>query len=118
MIRPNLAWRMAVVLATASLALTACGNSDSDNDKGDGGSSKERGQVGDGTLTIGTLLPQTGDLAVLGPPEIAGVSWPSRRSTPPVASTARRSPSGPTPATARLTSPAPRSTGCSPRTPT
>ncbi|MGN0064500.1 MAG: ABC transporter substrate-binding protein [Nocardioides sp.] len=28
---------------------------------------------GDGTLTIGTLLPQSGDLAFLGPPEIAGV---------------------------------------------
>ncbi|MDQ3053677.1 MAG: ABC transporter substrate-binding protein [Actinomycetota bacterium] len=28
---------------------------------------------GNGTLTIGTLLPQTGDLAFLGPPEFAGV---------------------------------------------
>jgi ABC-type branched-subunit amino acid transport system substrate-binding protein len=28
---------------------------------------------GDGTLTIGTLLPQSGDLAFLGPPEFAGV---------------------------------------------
>ncbi|MGZ5401100.1 MAG: ABC transporter substrate-binding protein [Nocardioides sp.] len=28
---------------------------------------------GDGTLTIGNLLPQTGDLAFLGPPEFAGV---------------------------------------------
>ncbi len=28
---------------------------------------------GDGTLTVGTLLPQTGDLAFLGPPEFAGV---------------------------------------------
>ena len=30
------------------------------------------GGEGDGTLTIGTLLPQTGSLAFLGPPEIAG----------------------------------------------
>ena len=29
--------------------------------------------VRDGTLTIGTLLPATGDLAFLGPPEFAGV---------------------------------------------
>lgn len=29
--------------------------------------------TGDGTLTVGTLLPQSGDLAFLGPPEIAGV---------------------------------------------
>ena len=28
---------------------------------------------GDGTLTLGSLLPQTGDLAFLGPPEFAGV---------------------------------------------
>ncbi len=28
---------------------------------------------GDGTLTVGTLLPQTGSLAFLGPPEFAGV---------------------------------------------
>ncbi|HET7682328.1 MAG TPA: ABC transporter substrate-binding protein [Marmoricola sp.] len=28
---------------------------------------------GDGTLTIGSLLPQSGDLAFLGPPEFAGV---------------------------------------------
>lgn len=28
---------------------------------------------GDGVLTIGTLLPETGDLAFLGPPEFAGV---------------------------------------------
>jgi len=28
---------------------------------------------GNGTLTIGTLLPQTGDLSFLGPPEFAGV---------------------------------------------
>jgi branched-chain amino acid transport system substrate-binding protein len=31
------------------------------------------GAKGDGTLTVGTLLPQTGDLAFLGPPEFAGV---------------------------------------------
>ncbi|MGI8575744.1 MAG: ABC transporter substrate-binding protein [Egibacteraceae bacterium] len=29
---------------------------------------------GDGTLTIGTLLPETGSLAFLGPPEIAGAA--------------------------------------------
>jgi hypothetical protein len=30
-------------------------------------------RAGDGTLTIGTLLPETGNLAFLGPPEIVGV---------------------------------------------
>ena len=53
--------------------LTACGSdSDSGSDeKSDSGS--KAAAKGDGTLTIGTLLPQTGDLAFLGPPEFAGV---------------------------------------------
>ncbi|WP_366077784.1 ABC transporter substrate-binding protein, partial [uncultured Aeromicrobium sp.] len=42
---------------------------DSDDDAGDSTEIPE----GDGVLTIGALLPQTGDLAFLGPPEFAGV---------------------------------------------
>ncbi|MEP7092248.1 MAG: ABC transporter substrate-binding protein [Nocardioidaceae bacterium] len=79
MIRPTRAWRTAVVLATASLALTACGGSSS-NDKASSSSSSSSAPSssapatkGDGTFTVGTLLPQTGDLAFLGPPEFAGV---------------------------------------------
>lgn len=78
--RPNRAVRTAVVLAAASLALTACG-SGSDNTKTAGNdnsastspSASAPAKKGDGTLTVGTLLPQTGDLAFLGPPEFAGV---------------------------------------------
>lgn len=81
MIRPTRAWRTAAVLATASLVLTACGGQDAENntDQGAEGTATESpttgGDVpeGDGVLTIGTLLPQTGDLAFLGPPEFAGV---------------------------------------------
>jgi len=76
MTRPNLGWRTAVVLAAASLALSACGSSDSSSKKSSSSSSDKSSSVaksGDGTLTIGTLLPQTGDLAFLGPPEFAGV---------------------------------------------
>jgi branched-chain amino acid transport system substrate-binding protein len=81
MIRTDRAWRTAMVLATASLALTACGNSSNDNsnsasnDNSASASASSSSSVkkGDGTLTIGTLLPQTGDLAFLGPPEFAGV---------------------------------------------
>jgi branched-chain amino acid transport system substrate-binding protein len=65
----------AAVLATASLALTACG-SDSSSDKASSSSSSSSSapaSKGDGTFTVGTLLPQTGDLAFLGPPEFAGV---------------------------------------------
>lgn len=78
MIRPTRAWRAAAVLATASLALTACGgssdsNSSSSSSKSSSPSASSAAKKGDGTLTIGTLLPQTGDLAFLGPPEFAGV---------------------------------------------
>ncbi len=73
MIRPTLTWRMATALAAASLLLTACGSDDSSSDdKKDDGSSAPAAK-GDGVLTLGTLLPQTGDLAFLGPPEFAGV---------------------------------------------
>lgn len=68
--------RSAAALAALSLALTACGSNSSKSDnsgsKGDSGSSDMKVKA-DGTLTIGTLLPQTGDLAFLGPPEFAGV---------------------------------------------
>jgi len=78
MIRPTRAWRTAAVLATATLALSACGNSSKSADAGTKASSTPSqssapAKKGDGTLTIGTLLPQTGDLAFLGPPEFAGV---------------------------------------------
>ncbi len=76
MIRPTRAWRAAAVLATASLVLTACGSGD-ETDTADEptteSSSAAPEKKGDGTLTIGTLLPQTGDLAFLGPPEFTGV---------------------------------------------
>ena len=73
MIRPTRTWRVAAVFAAATLVLTACGSdSDSGSDKKSDSGSKAAAK-GDGTLTIGTLLPQTGDLAALGPPEFAGV---------------------------------------------
>src|SRR3954453_2100264 len=79
MTRPTRAWRTAMVLATASLALTACGSNDNGNSAGSDSSasakpSSSAAAKGDGTFTVGTLLPQTGDLAFLGPPEFAGVA--------------------------------------------
>ncbi len=78
MTRPTRAWRSAMMLATASLALTACGGTSSDtsstgSDNSAAPSSSAPAAKGDGQFTIGTLLPQTGDLAFLGPPEFAGV---------------------------------------------
>jgi branched-chain amino acid transport system substrate-binding protein len=56
---------MAIAMtAAAAVALTACSSSPSD-------SSSSSGPL---DLKIGTILPQTGTLAVLGPPEIEGVN--------------------------------------------
>jgi ABC-type branched-subunit amino acid transport system substrate-binding protein len=76
MIRPTPLWRSVAVLGVAGLVLTACGGSDkasTNPPKASGSSSASTGAKGDGTLKIGTLLPQTGSLAFLGPPEFAGV---------------------------------------------
>ncbi|WP_229697671.1 ABC transporter substrate-binding protein, partial [Nonomuraea cavernae] len=76
MIRIAPVGRALAVVAATSLALTACGGgSDTATQPSDSAapSSAAPAAKGDGTLTLGTLLPQTGSLAFLGPPEIAGV---------------------------------------------
>jgi branched-chain amino acid transport system substrate-binding protein len=60
-----------VALTTASVALAACGSSSSSSSSSS--ASPSAAASGNGTLSIGTLLPQTGSLAFLGPPEFAGV---------------------------------------------
>ena len=66
--------RLAAVAAASALVLAACGGSSSDSEGGsDDASAAAPAAKGDGTLTIGSLLPQTGSLAFLGPPEFAGV---------------------------------------------
>ncbi len=75
MIRPKRTLATVAVMATMSLALAACSG---DDDGGDEPSATDTetsaaAPAGDGVLTIGSLLPQTGDLAFLGPPEFAGV---------------------------------------------
>lgn len=60
------------VAGIVALALTAC--SSGSDDAGDGETSGSGGGSGsDEPLLIGTILPVTGSLAQLGPPEIAGV---------------------------------------------
>ena len=69
MIRSTRAGRALAVAGVVALTLTAC-SSGSDDDAGDAASGGE----GSGEpLKIGTILPVTGSLAQLGPPEIAGV---------------------------------------------
>ncbi|WP_149204455.1 ABC transporter substrate-binding protein [Actinotalea subterranea] len=62
--------RAAALAGAVALALAACsGGGDAEpDDEGAGG-----GGESDTPLVIGSLLPQTGSLAFLGPPEIAGV---------------------------------------------
>ncbi|MBA2768208.1 MAG: amino acid ABC transporter substrate-binding protein, partial [Sporichthyaceae bacterium] len=79
MILPTPLWRSVAVLGVAGLVLTACGDdggTTTEEPKASGTSASSEapaGAKGDGTLKIGTLLPQTGSLAFLGPPEFAGV---------------------------------------------
>lgn len=74
MIRPTPLWRSVAVLGVAGLILTACGGDDeTTTEPKDDATSAAPAAKGDGTLKIGTLLPQTGSLAFLGPPEFAGV---------------------------------------------
>jgi branched-chain amino acid transport system substrate-binding protein len=68
MARWNTIARGAAFAGVAALALAACSTSD------DPDASGSPAPGGDGSaLKIGSLLPQTGSLAFLGPPEIAGV---------------------------------------------
>lgn len=71
MARWNPIARGAALTAVASLALAACASS-SDSDAPASGGTGSSGGDGD-VLKIGTLLPLTGSLAFLGPPEVAGV---------------------------------------------
>lgn len=72
MVSPARKWRMMAAVSASALALAACGGGD---DATTPGNPENPGKAaeGDGTLTIGSLLPQTGNLAFLGPPEFAGV---------------------------------------------
>jgi len=67
---------MVAAISASALALAACGGGDDDVDVATPDASEAPATStaeGDGTLTIGSLLPQTGNLAFLGPPEFAGV---------------------------------------------
>jgi branched-chain amino acid transport system substrate-binding protein len=72
-------WRSLAIGGSLALVLTACGGSGDSGAETTTAPSPDATEAasdcaaGDGTLTIGTLLPETGSLAFLGPPEFAGV---------------------------------------------
>ncbi len=75
--RPKTIAQLGVVALVSVMALAGCG-SDEPTTSGSASESPSESSAaptanGDGELVIGTLLPQTGDLAFLGPPEFAGV---------------------------------------------
>ncbi|MEZ5186316.1 MAG: ABC transporter substrate-binding protein [Candidatus Nanopelagicales bacterium] len=72
MSRPTIL-RSLVVVGAASLALAGCSSDSGSGDSSASPTTESSAAQGDGTLKIGTLLPQTGSLAFLGPPEFAGV---------------------------------------------
>lgn len=57
------------LLATTALVLSGCSTPTDDGGNGGGGSAEDL------ALSVGTALPQTGNLAFLGPPEEAGVAY-------------------------------------------
>ncbi|QAY73203.1 amino acid ABC transporter substrate-binding protein [Agromyces protaetiae] len=61
-------WTGVAVAATSALLLSACASGETESQEGAG----PRDEL---ALTIGTALPQTGNLAFLGPPEEAGVAY-------------------------------------------
>lgn len=77
MARNTLLWRTLAIGGSLALVLSACGGDDTTEpaeteDAAAEATDDAAAGSGDGTLTIGTLLPQTGQLAFLGPPMITG----------------------------------------------
>ena len=77
MTRKTPLWRLLAAAGAASLVLAACGGDDDDGTEPEAEATGETegGEAPsfEGQLHLGTLLPQTGSLAFLGPPEFAGV---------------------------------------------
>ncbi len=82
MTRRNPLWRLLALLFALTLIAAACGGDDDDDDASASEDSTDTTAADEGDepageddekLIIGTLLPETGSLAFLGPPEFAGV---------------------------------------------
>lgn len=83
-------WRLLALILAFSLVAAACGDDDGDDEGGSTDTTEAGEGEGEGegeeveanfdteTLTIGTLLPETGQLAFLGPPMVEGVNMAIR----------------------------------------
>ena len=65
--------KIGAALAASALVLTACSSGSSEETAASAAPSSSASCEADGTLKLGTILPQTGTLSFLGPPEFAGV---------------------------------------------
>lgn len=74
--RSTYAARAAALAGATALVLAACSGGGGGEEEPGGGSTDGGGNAGGGddALVIGSLLPVTGSLAFLGPPEVAGVN--------------------------------------------
>jgi branched-chain amino acid transport system substrate-binding protein len=66
-------WRFCTAATVASVILTACSGGDDDDATTNPGDGRQESTTSADPLKLGTLLPQTGNLAFFGPPDIAGV---------------------------------------------
>jgi ABC-type glycerol-3-phosphate transport system substrate-binding protein len=81
MIRLTRARRLGAALAASAIVLTACGGGGDDDSAGDTNTSEESessAPEGDGTLTLGSLLPQTGTSPSSARPSSRASTWRSR----------------------------------------
>ncbi len=65
--------KIGAALAASALVLTACSSGSSEEATASAAPSSSASCEADGTLKLGAILPQTGSLSYLGPPEFAGV---------------------------------------------
>ncbi len=75
MIRPTRVAQFVAVSAAAALVLASCGSDNNNSSTGNTTTPTESSTppANAGPLVLGALLPQSGDLAFLGPPQFAGV---------------------------------------------
>ena len=72
-------WRLLALFFGFTMIVAACGDdsggddsASSDTTEASSDTTAPDGGTADGVLKVGTILPETGDLAFLGPPEFAG----------------------------------------------